>query len=90
MPIYEYQCKKCSKTFDRLLLISQFDEPQICDCGGKTTKLISLCSFVNETSENRPLDCIIGKDAEKRWGIVHERKAKRQKESFKKLKKGEK
>ena len=33
---------------------------------------------------NRPLDCIIGKDAEKRWGIVHDRKTKRQKKTQKK------
>jgi len=83
MPIYEYRCKECSNKFERMLEVSEFKSPQSCDCGGESTRLISMFSFVDETSPNRPIDCVVGKDAEKRWGIVHDRKANRQKKNKK-------
>ncbi len=45
MPIYEYQCKKCSEVFE---ILHGFNEepPKKCEeCGGKLEKLISLSAF---------------------------------------------
>ena len=46
MPIYEYQCKKCSKKIE--LIQKMTDEPLTeCDlCGGELKKLITSTSFV--------------------------------------------
>ncbi len=41
MPLYEYQCKKCSHRFER---IQRFSDPLVkkCpDCGGKVEQLLS-------------------------------------------------
>jgi putative FmdB family regulatory protein len=45
MPIYEYQCTECGKTFEIFQKIS--DEPltECKVCKGKLTKLISNCAF---------------------------------------------
>lgn len=45
MPIYEYQCTECGKTFEIFQKIS--DEPltQCKVCKGRLTKLISNCAF---------------------------------------------
>ena len=45
MPIYEYECTKCGKTFEIFQKIA--DEPltECRVCGGPLTKLISQCSF---------------------------------------------
>ena len=44
MPIYEYECEKCGKTFEVLQKFS--DAPLTsCDCSGKLRKLISQSSF---------------------------------------------
>lgn len=82
MPTYEYRCKECKIKFERFLTLSEFDKPQICECGSETQKLISSVSFIN-TGENRPIDSIIGADAEKKWEIVHKRKDDRLKKKLK-------
>jgi putative FmdB family regulatory protein len=45
MPIYEYHCKSCKKTFEVFQKIT--DEPlkKCKDCGGKVERLISETSF---------------------------------------------
>ncbi len=45
MPIYEYQCTECGKTFEIFQKMS--DEPltQCKVCKGRLTKLISNCAF---------------------------------------------
>lgn len=44
MPIYEYKCKSCEKTFEALRRMSQGDTPAPCPtCGGEETmRLLSL------------------------------------------------
>jgi putative FmdB family regulatory protein len=45
MPIYEYACKKCSKTIE---VIQKFNDPVLRKhqgCGGALTKLISASGF---------------------------------------------
>ncbi len=45
MPIYEYRCQKCGKTFERLQKVTD-DGPTSCPfCSGEVSKLISNCSF---------------------------------------------
>lgn len=45
MPIYEYRCSKCGKTFE---VLQSIDSPAITKCiycQGKTKKIVSLSSF---------------------------------------------
>lgn len=46
MPTYDYECPKCGTSFDRMLPLAQYDEPQTCDCGAVATKVISPVNFV--------------------------------------------
>jgi putative FmdB family regulatory protein len=50
MPIYEYQCKKCDHSFERLIFKGD-DENAICPkCGAnKVKKLLSTSSFISKT-----------------------------------------
>ena len=46
MPIYEYYCAKCDEEFDRMLPVSQMDEPALCDtCSQPGQRLLSNFSF---------------------------------------------
>lgn len=46
MPIYEYQCKKCSGIFELFESMKSKDEPRKCSkCGGDAKRIISLSSF---------------------------------------------
>lgn len=45
MPIYEYQCGKCSKIYEIWLKISGKPPDKCTDCGGPLHKLVSLSSF---------------------------------------------
>ena len=46
MPIYAYQCEVCSFSFERVLSLKDYDQPQTCDCGGSAKKLVTPISFV--------------------------------------------
>ena len=47
MPIYEYQCKKCKKEFECLVLGGE-DKVTCPDCNGKNVqRLMSACRFKN-------------------------------------------
>jgi putative FmdB family regulatory protein len=39
MPIYEYLCEE-GHSFDRFLKMDDYQEPQTCDCGAKSKKII--------------------------------------------------
>ena len=45
MPIYEYRCSKCGKTFEALQSISARPIVKCIYCQGKTKKIVSLSSF---------------------------------------------
>ena len=47
MPLYEYECRKCGKGFERLLRHDERDDPQMCPtCKAKDCKkLVSRTSF---------------------------------------------
>ena len=42
MPIYEYQCKKCTLIWEAIRPIAMKNEPLKCPCGGETEVLISV------------------------------------------------
>jgi putative FmdB family regulatory protein len=46
MPIYEYQCLKCSKKFEVMQKISDDPLSECRSCGGELKKLITSTSFV--------------------------------------------
>ncbi len=53
MPLYEYKCKKCEKSFETLVSASKADAPQECpECGSKeTSRLLSaFCASVGGKS----------------------------------------
>ena len=45
MPIYEYRCSKCGKTFEALQSISAEPITKCSHCHGKTKKIVSRSSF---------------------------------------------
>ena len=45
MPIYEYRCNACSKTFEKFQKINDNPVNKCKDCGGKVERLISATSF---------------------------------------------
>lgn len=52
MPLYEYQCKKCGKQFEKVVSISEADQKQGCPyCNGKNTeKLLSVFAAKSSSS----------------------------------------
>ena len=51
MPLYEYRCGDCARTFELLRPMTQADEPARCPyCGGfRTTRAISLFAAVSKS-----------------------------------------
>ncbi|SLM28601.1 conserved hypothetical protein [Desulfamplus magnetovallimortis] len=48
MPIFEYQCEKCGKQFEKLIFAGDDKEKIVCpECGSREVrKMISACSFM--------------------------------------------
>ncbi|GEM_PF-1534220 len=44
MPIYEYECEDCQKVIEKWHSINDVS-PDICECGGKLSKIISRTTF---------------------------------------------
>jgi putative FmdB family regulatory protein len=43
MPLYDYLCQDCENTFDKLIPLRKFKDPQSCpECGGKSKKVLTL------------------------------------------------
>jgi len=45
MPIYEYRCLKCGKTFEALQAVSAEPISKCIHCRGQAKKIVSLSSF---------------------------------------------
>jgi putative FmdB family regulatory protein len=45
MPIYEYRCSKCGKTFEALQSVSAEPITKCIHCQGRTKKIVSRSSF---------------------------------------------
>jgi len=95
MARYEYRCITCKYEFEKIVPITDSDRQMFCpECESPTQKLISAFSFVDQTSPNRDIDCVVGADAEKKWNRIYDRKNTRDKlrakntlQQFKKSKK---
>ena len=46
MPTYTYECQDCHAEFERVLPMSQSDDPQTCECGGQGRKTISMPNVI--------------------------------------------
>jgi len=46
MPVYEYQCIKCNKIFEKFQNIKNIKKTITCECGSTAKKIISNTSFV--------------------------------------------
>jgi len=59
MPIYEYKCSACGKTFEHLLLNSQSAEKPSCpDCGNvKVNKIMSTPAILHESGTSGTTCC---------------------------------
>lgn len=45
MPYYQYQCKKCQKPSERVLMMCDSESPQVCDCGGDLERIYRAPKF---------------------------------------------
>ena len=67
MPNYDYRCPDCGE-FEDFKPMSQSSDPSVCpSCGAESERIITGCSGWDRTSSERPLDCIVGESAEKKW-----------------------
>lgn len=46
MPTYTYECSVCGAPFERVLHMSESEDPQTCDCGGPGRKTISMPNVI--------------------------------------------
>ena len=45
MPIYEFQCSKCNKKFEKILSISDSNKKVKCDCKALAKRVVTAPSF---------------------------------------------
>ena len=46
MPLFEFECKKCKKTVEKLVFGKEMDEEQLCEkCKKPMKRILSKCSF---------------------------------------------
>ncbi len=51
MPLYDFRCRACGTTFDRMRSMAQADAPTPCDCGSNdTTRLLSRIAPVAQSA----------------------------------------
>ncbi|MBN1656499.1 MAG: zinc ribbon domain-containing protein [Deltaproteobacteria bacterium] len=55
MPIFEFECKKCGKTFETLMGSNEKEKPPCPDCGSKKTK--RMLSAFSSGSSNHNTSC---------------------------------
>lgn len=94
MPIYEFQCGGCGLRFEKLYRKVSADTETPCEgCGAAAKKQISAVSFTfahipvggprpqntGVHSIDYNADRVIGRDAERRWAAIEERKSRKEK-----------
>ncbi|HKL09978.1 MAG TPA: zinc ribbon domain-containing protein [Clostridia bacterium] len=50
MPIYEYRCKACGQTFDKLSSISEKDDMKTCPYCGKDDSVKLVSGFLSKST----------------------------------------
>lgn len=51
MPLYEFTCERCGKSFEELKSLADRDEPGICpDCGAEAKRELSSFAVVGASS----------------------------------------
>jgi putative FmdB family regulatory protein len=59
MPIYEYHCDKCNKTFETLVLGG--DTPSCPDCSNENvSRVLSACGFVSKSGSGQTVSSSAG------------------------------
>jgi len=78
MPLYEYRCEKCGFEFEKLVNTNESSSFSDCGrCGAKAEKSVSSFSSVVRGSSHESADMKIGREANKRWQLYHDRQKKR-------------
>lgn len=77
MPLFEYECTKCGYQFEEL--VGRDDSGIKCrQCGAPAKKLMStFASVISGGSPTEPIDMSVGREADKRWQMHHDRQSKR-------------
>ena len=94
MPIYEFTCQSCGLRFEVLFRKVSDETSHPCEvCGEEASKQVSAVSFTfnhpssqrngplppnTGTSDDWNFDKAVGHDAEKKWGKIHENRAKKE------------
>lgn len=78
MPLYEYKCEECFFEFEELVFNKEGSLFIKCKrCGAKADKKMSPFSSVVQGSSNELIDVKIGREANNRWQLYHDRQKKR-------------
>ena len=46
MPTYSYSCPSCEQTFDRVLPLADYNQPQECPCGATAQRILTPVGFI--------------------------------------------
>ena len=95
MPIYVFTCQSCGLRFEKLYRRMSDDKEHPCvECGGVGARQVTAAAFAFKhpqrqlngalppntgTSDDFNFDKAIGRDAEKKWGKIHENNARKDK-----------
>jgi putative FmdB family regulatory protein len=81
MPTYDYQCQECGTYHEIICSISSREDEVECPrCHGVAEQVIlSAPGVMTGNMSNQTQDVAIGRDADRRWNGIHDRKAMRDK-----------
>lgn len=82
MPTYSFKCDKCSLRFEKSLKINENHQIKCQSCGHEVSKLPATgvgLKFSEPTKIPKDIDKAVGKDAEKRWMELEEKKKVKEK-----------
>lgn len=79
MALYEYKCGSCGLRFEELRSHKEDSSRVPCrKCGGSADRQMSVFAHkVAGGSTNETVDMTIGREADRRWQVYHDRQAKR-------------